>query len=79
MAAIGVFNASFIRSSPGRTSSGHFFVAFYSIQRQVILDAKNEEFINVFTESMPDEKNRVVQILKEIDPANISKYQRITQ
>ena len=46
---------------------------------QVILDAKNEEFINVFSESMPEEKTRIVQLLKEIDPANIAKYQKIIQ
>lgn len=46
---------------------------------QVIFDAKSDEWVNVFSGSFPEEKNRVVQILKEIDPTNIAKYQRITQ
>lgn len=45
---------------------------------QVIVDAKSEELVNIFSESFPEEKSRVVQILNEIDPANKSKYQRIT-
>ena len=44
---------------------------------RVILDAKADEFVNIFTESFTDEKNRVVMILQEIDPANKSKYDRI--
>jgi len=46
---------------------------------QVVFDAKNDEWVNIFNESFPEEKNRVVQLLKEIDPPNISKYQKITQ
>jgi hypothetical protein len=45
----------------------------------VIFDAKNEEWVNIFTESFPEEKTRVVAILKEIDPSNITKYQSITR
>jgi hypothetical protein len=44
---------------------------------QVIFDAKSEEFVNFFSESMPDEKNRVYQILNEIDNANSTKYKGI--
>lgn len=44
---------------------------------QMILDAKSDEFVQVFSESFPDEKSRVVAILKEIDPTNSNKYQRI--
>lgn len=46
---------------------------------QVVFDAKNDEWVNVFSESFPEEKNRVVQLLKEIDPPNIPKYQKLTQ
>lgn len=46
---------------------------------QVVFDAKNDEWVNIFTESFPEEKKRVVQLLKEIDPSNISKYQKLTQ
>lgn len=51
----------------------------YMYLLQVIFDAKNDEFVNVFSESVPDEKTRVAQILKEIDPANLTKYQKIAQ
>jgi hypothetical protein len=43
----------------------------------VIVDAKTDEIINVFTPAFPEEKNRVVLIMTEIDPANETKYQQI--
>lgn len=43
----------------------------------VIIDAKADEIVNIFTQGFPEEKNRVVQILTEIDPANETKYQKI--
>ena len=43
----------------------------------IILDAKADEIVNVFSQAFADEKNRVVQILTEIDPANEKKYQQI--
>lgn len=51
----------------------------YMIYLQVVYDAKADEWVNLFSASLPDEKNRVVQLLKEIDPANTVKYQKITQ
>ena len=45
---------------------------------QVIVDAKSEELVNIFSESFPEEKSRVVQIMTEIDPANKNKYEKIT-
>jgi hypothetical protein len=45
---------------------------------QVILDAKSDEIINVFSGAFPEEKSRVIQIMTEIDPANKSKYEKIT-
>jgi hypothetical protein len=44
---------------------------------QVVMEAKADELINIFTEAFPEEKSRVVQILTEIDPANKSKYEAI--
>lgn len=44
---------------------------------QILFDAKSDEFVQVFSESFPDEKARIVNILKEIDPTNSNKYQRI--
>ncbi len=49
----------------------------YMMLLQVVLDAKSDEFVQVFSESFPDEKSRVVAILKEIDPTNAGKYQQI--
>ena len=45
---------------------------------QIILDAKSDEMINIFSGAFPEEKSRVVQILTEIDPANKAKYEKIT-
>ncbi len=43
----------------------------------VIMEAKASEIVNLYTPAFPEEKNRVVQILTEIDPANESKYKEI--
>ncbi|MBP8959075.1 MAG: DUF4835 family protein [Bacteroidales bacterium] len=45
---------------------------------QIILDAKADELVNIFAEAFPEEKERVLEILNEIDPANKAKYQKIT-
>ena len=45
---------------------------------QIIVDAKSEEIINIFLGAFPEERSRVVQIMTEIDPANKSKYEKIT-
>lgn len=45
---------------------------------QVVVEAKSDELVNIYTEAFPEEKSRVVQILTEIDPANKSKYEKIT-
>lgn len=45
---------------------------------QTVVDAKSDEWVNVFTESFSDEKNQVITILKEIDPSNVAKYQKIS-
>jgi hypothetical protein len=46
---------------------------------QIIYDAKNQEFVNIYSDQRvpPMEKNTIVNILKEIDPGNGSKYQAI--
>jgi len=51
----------------------------YLFLLQLVFDAKTDEFINIFSGAFPDMKNRVVQLLKEIDPANIKKYDQIMQ
>jgi hypothetical protein len=45
----------------------------------VFFTAKSDEIVNIFSESFPDERNRVVTALKEIDPANTSKWDRIAK
>jgi hypothetical protein len=45
---------------------------------QIVIEAKSEELVNIFSESFPEEKSRVIEILTEIDPANKNKYERIT-
>ena len=44
---------------------------------RVLFDAKADEFVSIFGESMPDEKTRVYQILNEIDNANALKYKKL--
>ncbi len=46
---------------------------------QLFFDAKSTELVNIFSESYPDEQNRVLAILKEVDPSNASKYERISE
>ncbi len=51
----------------------------YLVFMQLFFDAKNDELVNLFTESFPSEKARVVNILTEIDNANASKYKAILE
>ncbi len=44
---------------------------------QLMLDAKRDEIINVYSKGSPQEKTKVVNIMREIDPANASKYEKI--
>ena len=46
---------------------------------QVFFDAKSDELVNIFSKSFPDERNRVVTILNEVDPSNGSKYEKIKE
>lgn len=49
----------------------------YMYFMQVIMEAKSDEIVNVFSGGFPEEKSRIVQILVEIDPANKAKYEKI--
>lgn len=51
----------------------------YLFLLQIIFDAKADEFVNVFSESFTEEKDRVLKILKEIDPSNSRKYEKINE
>lgn len=46
---------------------------------QLVFDAKRDEFVNIYSDQRvpPVEKTNVTNLLKEIDPANSSKYQVI--
>lgn len=43
----------------------------------IILESKVDELVNIYTPAFPEEKNRVVQILTEINPSNEDKYKKI--
>jgi hypothetical protein len=45
----------------------------------LIFDAKSDELVKVFSESFPDEKSRMFQLLSEIDQANAGKYKEIME
>jgi hypothetical protein len=51
----------------------------YLFLLQTVFDVKSNEWVDIFSNGTPDEKTRVVRLLKEIDPSNISKYDRINQ
>jgi hypothetical protein len=44
---------------------------------QLMLDAKRDEIINIYSQASPQDKVKVMAVLKEIDPANSAKYQKI--
>jgi len=46
---------------------------------QIFFDAKADELVNVFSQSFPDERNRVMNILNEVDPSNGNKYEKIAE
>ncbi len=45
----------------------------------VFFSTKADEIGNIFSEGFPDEKARIVQVLKEMSPANSSKWDNITK
>lgn len=49
-----------------------------SFYLQVFFSAKSDEIVNIFTESFSMEKQRVVELLTEIDPTNLDKYKKIS-
>jgi hypothetical protein len=46
---------------------------------QLMLDAKRDEIINIYSQAAPQDKTKIMAVLKEIDPANGSKYQKIME
>jgi hypothetical protein len=49
----------------------------YMYFMSLVIEAKVAEFVNVFTPAFPEEKNRVVELLTEIDAGNETKYKAI--
>jgi hypothetical protein len=48
-----------------------------SYNMQVFFNAKADEMVSVFSKAMPDKKQKAVQVLSEVDPGNLGKYQKI--
>ena len=46
---------------------------------QIMVQAKADEIVNIFKEASPVEKTEVIRLMKQIDPANSSKYNTINQ
>ncbi len=44
---------------------------------QLVMEAKKDEFINIFSQAAPMDKTKAVNILKEIDPSKANDYQKI--
>jgi hypothetical protein len=51
----------------------------YMFFMNLVLEAKTNEFINVFSESPQSQAERAYEILAEIDPSQSEKYKKITQ
>jgi hypothetical protein len=48
-----------------------------SFNMQVLMNTKRDEIIKIFKEATPEEKQKAIEILTTIDPANASKYDAI--
>jgi uncharacterized protein YutD len=46
---------------------------------KLIMDAKYKELVNIFSEAYADQKAQVYNILKEIDPAHLKEYEKLTK
>lgn len=46
---------------------------------QLMVTAKSDEIVNIFKEASPVEKTEVIRLMKQLDPANASKYNAINQ
>jgi len=51
----------------------------YMYLMRLVFDAKSDEFINVYTESYPEERTRAHTMLTEMDKSNTSKYKAILE
>lgn len=46
---------------------------------RIFFDAKSSEIANIYSKAFQDEKSRVVNLLTDLDPSNISKYNKIKE
>lgn len=46
---------------------------------RVFFDAKSSEIANIYSNAFQDEKTRIISLLTELDPTNISKYNKIKE
>ena len=69
----------------GRTSATQALEKLRNVNRQksnlyvmsIILDAKRDEFIKMYTQANDNDKTKFIQYMTEIDPSNLSKYNAI--
>ena len=46
---------------------------------QLFFNAKADEIASIYSNAFQDEKNRIYKLLSELDPGNISKYNKIKE
>ncbi len=46
---------------------------------QIFVETKRDEIINIFKEAMPAEKNAMIEIMKDVDPANSNLYEAVNR
>ncbi len=51
----------------------------YMYLLNMVLSAKGDEMVKVYSESFPEERNRAHAILTEIDKTNVNKYKAILE
>jgi hypothetical protein len=50
-----------------------------SFNMQLFFNAKGDEIVKVFSQATPEEKNKAVELLMRVDPANTTKYLKIQE
>ncbi|MBU3926358.1 MAG: DUF4835 family protein [Bacteroidetes bacterium] len=71
----------------GRTSIGKTLKYFQNVYNkrpglyllQVLLESKRDEIINIYKEASPAEKISMINMMKEIDPANGTRYEMVNE
>lgn len=46
---------------------------------QVLIEAKRAEIIDIFSDASPSEKTEMINIMREVDPANASRYEAVNK